>query len=78
VTFVIEKGVTIPPRKDYESEGLVAALRKTEVGDSIFCPGFTGPRCSGTIGYMRKSDPAMRFATRKDKANNGYRIWRIA
>lgn len=65
---IIEKKKPIPPRGP--QKGYVAALRKLEVGDSIFIPCNSGPLYS----YRRLAGLLGKSTTRSEAG--GYRVWR--
>jgi hypothetical protein len=68
--FVIEKGVPFPGR------GLLAAaVRKMEVGDSIFVANGKQTTVSGTAGSIVRQT-GRKFMTRQ--LEGGVRIWRVS
>lgn len=64
----IEKGIPLPPVRP----GISSTLRSTEVGDSVFLPGYK------TTGAVRGilANLTGKFAARK--VDGGVRVWRVA
>lgn len=74
MNFVVEDGVPMPRSSYREPAPLVAALRKLQIGQSIFVPGRTAKNvCHSLESAKRKTD--MYFSSRT--MSNGVRIWRL-
>jgi hypothetical protein len=74
MTIKIEKGVTIPPRKNGAPTEFTKALAAMKVGNSIFVK---VPKSAQRTTYMwvYNNKRPERFTTRK--MDGGTRIWRI-
>ena len=74
----IESGIPIPGDKS-KAKGLTAAIRKMQVGDSIFLEGLQPSHLSGRIQFA-KLETGYKLISRTVTENGikGVRIWRIA
>ena len=67
----IEKGIPVPEPRVW---GITAALRKMDVGDSIFLRGKKANNITTIVGILTKKTER-KFVTRT--ADGGVRVWRI-
>ena len=77
-TFVIEKGIPLPPVGRAAEGNLRTTLRRMEVGDSFFLPGPRSGRGSGQKWTTIYCFPNRKHSARKATENGvaGHRIWR--
>ena len=82
IDLVIEKGVTIPPKRSIRNEKprnpFNQLLLDLEVGDSVEIPHKIAQEVRRQIQYTTKTHPIRKYATRKTQVGSlAFRVWRV-
>lgn len=76
MSYQIESGVPVPPKKGASAQGLSGTLRSMKVGDSVRVPIPEMANARARITYIQKTTAA-KFVARKTSDSEG-RVWRVA
>ena len=82
VDLVIEKGITIPPKRSIRNKKPLNPIKKMlldlEVGDSVEIPHKIAQDVRRQIQYTMKTHPIRKYATRKTQVGSlTFRVWRV-
>ena len=82
VDLVIEKGITIPPKRSIRNKKPLNPIKKMlldlEVGDSVEIPHKIAQDVRRQIQYTIKTHPIRKYATRKTQVGSlTFRVWRV-
>lgn len=82
VDLVIEKGITIPPKRSIRNKKPLNPIKQMlldlEVGDSVEIPHKIAQEVRRQIQYTIKTHPIRKYATRKTQVDSlTFRVWRV-
>ena len=82
VDLVIEKGITIPPKRSIRNKKPLNPIKKMlldlEVGDSVEIPHKIAQEVRRQIQYTMKTHPIRKYVTRKTQVGSlTFRVWRV-
>ena len=74
MTIKIERNVPMP-QAGIQRTGLMSAMKKMSVGDSFLYPAHRVSSVTGTVWFIRRDRPEVKFTTRKLN-DDEIRVWR--